>query len=278
MVELLVVITIMAMITTGVSAYLSAILDIHRSSGARASLFREGMLVMERMSQGARRSTCLMIPNAHASVRNCLAYSGSVNEDNDYYFNDPLYPRIDEGIEDDMNVDMADGIKDLDDDGDGTVDEQAAIPYADDDEDGEIDEDPLDGLDNDGDGNIDEDFGKDASADEFAGIKGMDDDGDGQVDEGLKFDNDEDGTDKEDVLNTVIYAFDNVAHTLTESAPHLGQTTVLCDHVTLFQVTYEAPQRILIELTLSDPKGQSVTFYEHVYLQNRLQRIGKRVR
>jgi hypothetical protein len=257
---------------------LSSILEIHRQSNQRADIFWEGMMAMERMTQGARRSTYLMIPNAHAAARDCLAYSGSVNEDDDYYFNDPLYPRIDEGVEDDMNADLADGIKDMDDDGDGSLDEQAAVPYADDDEDGQIDEDPLDGLDNDGDGNIDEDFGKDATADGYAGIQGMDDDGDGQVDEGISSDNDEDGVVKEDILNPVLYTLDNATTTLMTTFPSTGQSTVLSTHVTAFQVTYEAPQCIRIQLTLTGNDGQSVDFDEHVYIQNVLQRIGKRVR
>jgi hypothetical protein len=261
-----------------VSAYLSSLLELHSSSNARAALYREGMLAMERITQGARRSTYLMIPNAHAPVRDCLAYSGSINEDNDHYFNDPLYPRIDEGVEDDMNADSADGIKAMDDDGDGALDEQAGTPYADDDEDGQIGEDPLDGVDNDGDGNIDEDLDKDATDDHAAGIKGVDDDGDGQVDEGTIYDNDEDGTEKEDLLNPVIYQFDNAAHTLTESLPYTDASATLSDRVTLFQVTREAPQRILIELTLTGENGERIAFYEHVYLQNTLQRTGKRVR
>ncbi len=47
-----------------------------------------------------------------------------------------------------------------------------------------IDEDPIDGIDNDGDGSVDEDPPADANDDNKAGIADADDDGDGSIDEG----------------------------------------------------------------------------------------------
>jgi hypothetical protein len=131
-------------------------------------------------------------------------------------------------------------------------------------------------LDNDGDGNIDEDTWADLNMDWAAGVKAMDDDGDGTVDEGHENDDDEDGQQDEDPLNEVIFRYDATAGTLTQATPHLGETVVLSNRVTLFRATFEAPQRILIEMTLAD-EGDTLNFYEHVHLQNVLQRIGKRV-
>lgn len=279
LVELLVVITILAMISVGISAYLSSILEFHRNGNQTADLFREGMLAMERMTQGARRSTYVQIPNAHAPTREILAFSGSINDDNDYYFNDPLFPRIDEDLWQDTNGDNLNGIAGIDDDGDGQTDETLFGLYDyDEDEDGQANEDDLDGIDNDGDGNVDEDPWADQNMDWAPGVKYLDDDGDGTVDEGHENDDDEDGQQDEDPINETVYAFNSGAQTLTESLPQSGASTVLSSNVTLFQVTYEAPQRIRIEMTLTDDDGRSVEFYEHVYLQNRLQRIGKRVR
>lgn len=279
LVELLVVITIMAMISAGISAYVSSILDIHRKGHQSIELFQEGMMAMDRMTQGAKRSTYVQIPNAHTPTRDILAFSGSINDDGDFYFNDPLFPRIDEDLWRDINDDNLNGIAGIDDDGDGMTDETWFGLYDyDEDEDGQANEDDLDGIDNDGDGNIDEDMWADQNMDWAAGVKYLDDDGDGTVDEGHENDDDEDGQVDEDPLNETVYAYNSGTNTLTESVPQSGASTVLSSNVTQFQVTYEAPQRIRIEMILTDEDGRNVEFYEHVYLQNRLQRIGKRVR
>jgi hypothetical protein len=238
---------------------------------------------MERMTSGVRRCTFLLIPNAHAPVRDILAFSGTVNDDNDYYFGDPLFPRIDEDPGEDMNADGERGIKNYDDDGDGLVDE-ADQDKNDDDEDGVKNEDPLDGIDNDGDGNIDEDFFKDSNNDGKPGIVGMDDNANGTIDDGDgNEDDDEDGTKNEDPLNEVIYEFESATNTLTESVPSTGESVVLSNHVIQFQVTYEAPDanhgpRVQVALTLTGDDGESVQFVEYVYPRNILQKTGKRVR
>ncbi|MGD8835859.1 MAG: prepilin-type N-terminal cleavage/methylation domain-containing protein [Desulfobacteraceae bacterium] len=277
LVELLVVIAIMAIMAVGVSTFLSSVLHIHSEGNRTSGLYREGLMIMERMRQGMRRSTYLMIPNAHSPVRSLVAFSGNYNDDNDFFFGDPLFPRIDEDPWRDMNNDNANGLQGVDDDGDGNTDESGFGLYNnDEDEDNQANEDDLDGLDNDGDGNIDEDTWADLNMDWAAGVKTMDDDGDGTVDEGHENDDDEDGQQDEDPLNEVVYRYDAAAGTLTESTPHLGETAVLSNRVTLFRATFEAPQRILIEMTLADDGG-TLEFYEHVHLQNVLQRTGKRV-
>jgi type II secretory pathway pseudopilin PulG len=275
LVELLLAITGMAIISAAATYFLSTTLDIEVQGSTRSKLYREGLSTMEKMKQGVKRCTYLHIPNSHNPTRDILAFSGTINEDNDFYFGDPLFPRIDEDIEQDSNQDTFAGIGGLDDDGDASIDEGN---FTDDDEDGSIDEDPLDGIDNDSDGNTDEDTADDANADNSSGIQGMDDDGDGLVDESNIADDDEDGNNDEDTHQHIIYSYDNATNTLTESIPWSLQSTVISDQVTFFQVTYEAPQRILIELTLTGDDDSTISFSEYVYLQNTFQKLGKRVR
>lgn len=271
LVELLMAIAIFGLIAAAASALLSQALDANTDGDARYGLYREGLLIMERMTGEARRSTFLLIPNAHKTNRDILAISGSVNEDDDYYFGDPLFPRIDEDLKKQMTDDGKSGIIGRDDDGDGSTDEG---DFNDDDEDGLIDEDRLDGIDNDRDGNIDEDTGDDSN------IAGMDDDGDGDIDEGDPKNDDEDDEINEDPLNPVIYSYDSGTSTLQVYDTYSAQTTVLSTRVSAFQVEYDpnAPQRILITLTLTGANGESVTFSEYVHVENTYQRIGKRVR
>lgn len=285
LVELLVSLTIMALVGAAAAAALHTCLQAHRFSDQKSELVQEGILAIERMTSGVRSCTYLLIPNSHNTTRDILAFSGAVNDDGDYYFDDPLFPRIDEDPSDDVNDDGKPGIENYDDDGDGTVDEDA-INLKDDDEDGSQDEDPLDGVDNDSDGNIDEDSDTDANSDNDPGIQGMDDDGDGTVDEagaGGKKDDDEDGSFGEDPLNPVVYSFDSGTNTLREALPSTGATVDLSTHVSGFSVTYETPDashepRVVISLTLTADDGTSVTFCEYVYPRNIVQKCGKKVR
>jgi len=267
--ELLISIAILAIVVGAATLFTSTSINTQRQGTARSKLYHEGLLAMERMTSGVKRCSFLLIPNAHNPTRDILAFSGRVNEDNDFYFNDPLFPRIDEDPKKQMTDDDSSGIKGFDDDGDGFTDEGV---MNDDDEDGLDGEDPLDGIDNDADGNIDEDTHDDSD------IVGMDDDGDGLVDEGEERDDDEDGDINEDPLNPMIYSLDSATNTLRASEPSSGETVDLSTHVTFFQVTYEAPERILIELTLAGDAGENLTFSEYVCPRNTFQRAGKRVR
>jgi type II secretory pathway pseudopilin PulG len=274
LVELLLAIAGMTIISAAGTFFLTTSLDIQAQGSSRSEFYREGLFAMEKMKEGVKRCTFLMIPNAHSPVRDILAFSGLVNDDNDFYFGDTLFPRIDEDPKRQMTDDDQSGIAGVDDDGDTLTDEG---DKNDDDEDGLTDEDQLDGIDNDGDGNVDEDTGEDAN------IAGMDDDADGSVDEGDAKDDDEDGVVNEDPLNPIIYFYDSGTNTLTESIPSTGESTDLSTNVTLFQVTYEAPDathgpRVQISLTLTGDDGESITFSEYVYVENTLQRIGQRVR
>ena len=285
MVELLVSFTIMGIIAVVATPLFSTCLDTYRVAYARSMLYHEGLLAMERMTGGVRRCTYLLIPNSHTPIRNdILAFSGFVNDDNDYYFDDSLFPRIDEDTGSDMNNDGYSGIFNIDDDGNGAIDEES--DNGDDDEDGEANEDRLDGIDNDSDGNIDEDLPQDTNSDNAPGIAGIDDDGDGNVDEDSKWDDDEDGLTDEDSLNPLIYSFDSSTNTLREIFSDTGQSVVLSTHVTSFQVTYTCnatvPESIIfwikIDLTLTGDDGENVVFSEYVYPRNTLQKTGKRVR
>ena len=263
LVELLVAIAIFGIIAAGTGALLSATLTGHDSGNARYGLYQEGLMIMERMTDEVRRCTFLLIPNNHD------------NDDGDNYFNDALFPRIDEDPGADMNSDNKAGIVSVDDDGDGVTDEGVST---DNDEDGSANDDPLDGVDNDGDGNIDEDVNFDANSDNEPGIAGIDDDGNGSFDTENPEDDDEDGDKNEDPLNAVVYLFDSGTDTLTRSVPHLSQTVDLSTRVSAFEADFEAPDRVLITLSLTGDDGEIVTFSERVYLENTYQRIGKRVK
>jgi prepilin-type N-terminal cleavage/methylation domain-containing protein len=290
LVELLVTMAILAIIGTAATPLLSSHIQANSDATATSQLYREGLMAMERMTEGVRRCTFLVIPNDKTRTRDILAFSGTINDDGDYYFNDPLFPRIDEDTPDDANNDGQNGIAGIDDDGDGSIDELSVTMSGQDDDEGGVatSEDPLDGEDNDADGNIDEDFGNDMNQDGKPGIAGMDDDGDGLVDEdhlaqagmGLPEDDDEDGvTTEEDGLNETIFIYNSGANTLTESIPHTGDSVVLSTHVTQFEAKYyNDPVKIRIQLRLQGDDGQSVQFSEHVCLRNVKQKIGKRVR
>jgi type II secretory pathway pseudopilin PulG len=281
LVELLLSITIMAFVAGVASTSISVFLKAHSYSHSQTKLYSESMIAMERMTEGVRSSTFLLIPNGNNTVRDVLAYSGGVNEDNDFYFGDTLFPRIDEDITADAGSDGQPGIDLLDDDGDSSTDEGGDA--ADDDEDGLIDEDPLDGLDNDGDGAIDEDGAADFYGDGAPGILNMDDDGDGSVDEGGDAtDDDEDGSSGEDPFNFT--AFRLVSGELIERNPVDGNETVIASSVSDFTVSYEPPvagvsaPRVLISLSLDDGVSEPITITEYVYPRNTVQKTGKRVR
>lgn len=101
------------------------------------------------------------------------------------------------------------GIAGIDDNGDGVVDNGGSGRRSDDDEDGASGEDPVNGLDDDNDGRIDEDPSHDRNADGKPGIAGVDDDG--ATDEGFwypHFDNDEDGDNADDPMETTVFYVD----------------------------------------------------------------------
>ncbi len=284
LVELLLVITIMGIIAGATMPLLSAMLNAHASVSARSSLYHEGLMIMGRITNGLRKTTIVAVPNGHNITRDLLAFSRLVNTDNDFYFGDPLFPRIDEDTGDSYSG-SGPGIVGVDEDGDGTVDEGN---WKDEDEDGLFNEEWLNGTDNDRDGNIDEGIRSNSMKNNVQGILDFDDDGDGQVDEGggsLKDDDDEDGVENEEEILFVVYVYNPFTDTLTEihSDSDTGINSpapqvVLSTQVTNFQAIYESPALIQITLELTGEDGKVVTFAEHVYIRNVLQKTGKRVR
>lgn len=292
LVELLVAITIMGIIATAAIPLLSTCLEAHSQGNARSGLYQEGLMLMERMTTNVRKTTYLQIPNNHNTpTRNMLAVSNLVNDDNDFYFGDPLFPRVDEDTPENLTG-SGNGILGIDDDGDGVIDN--GVTLRDDDEDGVSEEDILDGIDNDGDGNIDEDVSGDANHDFAPGIEGIDDDGDGLVDEmsgpQMGSDDDEDGQKNEEFVSFFLYSHDSATNTLREIVPSTYDgvhnpiyNKVLSTHVTGFTTTYYPSDainspRISISLTLTGDDGKSIQFFEYAYPRNILQKTGKRVR
>jgi len=291
LVEIITAVAIVGMIAAGTTALVSSFVQTHTIATAKSGLYREGLMAMEHMIDGVKRCTYLAIPNNHNQTRDILAFSGTINEDKDYYFGDALFPRIDEDVGGDSNDDGMHGIVGIDDDGDGDIDEWPGWwNGADDDEDGfhedTVNEDPVDGTDDDNDGNIDEDVPPDMNEDTKPGIAGMDDDGDTLVDEdaagqetiGDPEDDDEDGLINEDNFNETIYTFDSATNTLRAACPYTGESSVLSTHATFFEAHYEAPERIRISLTLTGDDGETISFVEAVYPRNTFQKTGKRVR
>jgi len=282
LIELLISIGLLGLIAMAGTSMISSSIEGHDRVGGRSDIYQEGMLIMERLTGQIKRCTFLLIPNNHAPVRNIVAVSGFVNEDDDFYFNDPLFPRIDEDPSADLTKDNEAGIGGIDDDGDGSIDE-APAGTSDDDEDDLVNEDDFDGMDNDGDGNVDEDLRQDTNNDGEPGIALMDDNGDGTADNAAnKFDDDEDGTVNEDELNPLIYSLVSGTSILQVSTPYNGEIKVLSTRVAEFKATYEGPPanpvRVIVELTLTNDKGESVTFSEYAFPRNTYQRTGKRVR
>lgn len=284
LVELLLAITIMGVIAGATMPLLSTMLNAHASLSARSSLYQEGVMIMERITGGLRKTTIVAVPNGHNTTRDILAFSRLVNTDNDFYFGDPLFPRIDEDTFLYFSIGGF-GILGIDDNGNGMIDDNSKN---DDDEDGMVNEDWLDGIDNDGDGSIDEEMQADSIGNGVAGIAGIDDDGDGQVDEGggsLAEDDDEDGVKNEENILFAVYVYNSSVNTLTEihSDPVTGINSpapqvVLSTQVTNFEARYKTPTLIEIALELTGEDGKVVTLTENVYVRNVLQKTGKVVR
>jgi prepilin-type N-terminal cleavage/methylation domain-containing protein len=279
LIELTISIAVVSLIAAAAAALLSVCLQAQAYGMAQSGLQREGALAMERMVSQIRITSRIAIPNGRQPLRDQLALAEGLNNDGDFYDNDPLFPRVDEDSDNDNNGDGASGILGYDEDGDGALDEEASD---DNDEDGTPGDDKADGLDDDGDGMVDEDAPGDANADGAPGLAGVDDDGDGEIDEGDAEDDDEDGVSGEDPLEFLVYTFDSKAKTLSEYSTAADRSTILSEHVSAFEVTYESVDashdaRLSITLSLSDSGGETVTFRETVYPRNLVQKWGRRV-
>ncbi|MEN8177438.1 MAG: hypothetical protein ABFS39_02345 [Pseudomonadota bacterium] len=233
-VELLLALTIAALLVAGLSGVVGQALQIHEVTHQTNELSRQAGFAMQRMVRAVSHSRHLLLPLSDNSNTNwpenvreetlpasppigdstlataVLAVSlpatvdqnvdGVPDADND---GDGL---IDEDLHADNNFDGAPGIALIDDNGDGSVDDSAAAdPLSDNDEDDVATDESLNGLDDDGDGNIDEDLKSDQNDDGQSGVMGVDDDGDGNVDEANKNDDDEDGLSDEDWYDSLVF-------------------------------------------------------------------------
>lgn len=279
LVELILSIAIMSIVTLGLSSMVLVSLRAYDYGTNRTELHLEAMGLMERITNGVRRSTFVFIPNAHKATRTLLSFSGDVNDDNDNFFGDSLFPKFDEDGGNDMGNDGRSGLKSLDDNGNNLTDEGAT---ANDDEDLLTDEDPINGEDDDNDGNFDEDPGTDWQDDNLPGLAGIDDNGNGTVDDGNgSADDDEDGSTNEDSLNPITYQITGGQFIENrQEGSSGGDDAVLSTKVTLFSVLFEpadathAPRyRITLRLT---EDGRSITLNEYVYPRNSFQKTGRR--
>lgn len=286
MVELLLAMSLLS-ILAGVSArVITVALASWNYSRRQNETIQSACFALDHIVNKASVSNRLLLPlRADPNSRDVLAFSAMKDTDGDGL--------IDEDPGADLTGDGAPGILGIDDDGDGSVDENMEDgQYEDDDEDAfkffgwrRVNEDKVDGQNYifDGDGYIDEDPGEDLNGDDAPGILGKDDDGDGFIDEGgidMKADDDEDaevGEDgkvikvNEDPIEYWVYYCDPPCDPngglLIQRDPN-GQTEVLAEGVTTFQVTRREANTSGIELTLgiTDSGGEETLLKTAVYL------------
>jgi prepilin-type N-terminal cleavage/methylation domain-containing protein len=178
--ELLLSITIISLIAVASVQLVAGSLDSWNNNRGKEDLLNTARLAMERMVTGVRTTTWVLMPlmisdptdpgypTSSYYPRDILAVSGMIDQDGDGL--------ADEDPGADIYWNNRPGLKGIDDNNDGTVDNGN---NKDDDEDGTIDEDPIDGIDNDADGRVDEDPGV-----AFYTLV-EDDDGDGNWDEDI---------------------------------------------------------------------------------------------
>ena len=279
LVEVLLALAISAVLIAALGGVVGPTLNAWEVAQRDNRLTREARFAVDRMTAAVRGTSRLFIPRADdpntaysESLRDVLAVAldptldrdgdGFADADND------KDGQVDEDYGHDSNWDNRNGIRGIDDDGDGLVDEGPAGDH-DDDEDGQEDEDPINGLDDDGDGAIDEDPGDDMNGDGEPGVAGVDDDLDTFTDEGSSHDDDEDGAINEDWIDTVVYFLNGT--TLMERIPDIDPAdgrdfseSPIAENVNLFEVERLPPAAgdravlVKIRLELATPEGESV--------------------
>jgi len=270
--ELLLAMTIASVLMAALFGVVGESLAVWTASRSHLERLEQARFAMERMTSAVRGTSRLLLPLAEnpatawsESVRDVLAVAldPTLDRDDDGFADadNDRDGRVDEDPGRDANDDGKAGIRGIDDDGDGNIDE---VAYEDDDEDdddaGDKDEDAVNGLDDDGDGAVDEDPDHDFNGDGEAGVAGVDDDGDGDVDEGSNEDDDEDegnGGDKnEDWIDSVVFFVSG--GTLWQRLPNPHATSgldyqelALAEDVTELRVErILAPRAVLIDLEL----------------------------
>ncbi len=233
-VELLVSITISALLIAGLMGVVNTATKTSEVVGKRNDLSQQARFAMQRMTQNIAHSRQLLLPfndnpytNYPEHIREqtvppsppigdstlataVLAFTLPAHFDTDANgvpdADNDGDGQIDEDLPEDIHNDFGSGVYGVDDDGDGGADNSIDI---DDDERLNLEgEDPINGIDDDGDNNIDEDPSANMNEDGCPGICGVDDDGDGNIDEGSVDDDDEDGTADEDWYDPLVYFLD----------------------------------------------------------------------
>src|SRR3989304_7338097 len=151
LIELVIVLLIVSIIAAGLSELLSIGLLSSRENRTKSELLDSANYAMNRIISAARETNSVLIPLNANAVRDILAISAMVDNDND--------GKVDEDWSGDIGNDGQPGLAGFDDDGDGTTDEGGGGAQLDDDEVGATDEDNQEnGLDDDSDSNYDEEF------------------------------------------------------------------------------------------------------------------------
>lgn len=298
LIELLISVMIAGILIAAMQGLIGSALNSESDIRQHNDSLQQGRFALQLMVQSVRKTRRLMIPLGENPVtayleseRDVLAVTldptldrdndgwADANNDKDYLdvnnngLRDAGEPeRVDEDLFNDATKDGVPGIKGIDDDGDGLIDE--GIYPADDDEDGQLDDDIFDGLDNDKDGSIDEDSMFDMNQDGAPGIIGIDDDLDGTVDEGFRDDDDEDGSRSEDWFDPVVYFLNG--STLVQRVPNIStadgtyyQENPIAEYVSAFKVI-RIPQgggrRVLVDISLqiTPPDAETVKLQTRV--------------
>lgn len=268
LIELVVAIFLVSMIAAGLSELLSIGLLSSRENRTKSELMDSANYAMNRMINAVRDTDSVLIPTNANAVRDVLAISAVIDNDND--------GEIDEDGGSDIGNDGQPGLAGFNDDGDGSTDEGGAGALLDDDEDGSTDEDIFgDGLDNDTDSNYDEEFMSDRNSDGCPGVCSQDDDGDGSTDEGSTSDDDEDGSSEEDPVDPLIFYVNNGA--LYEKKivwnPSTGVNVIadkkLIDNVSQFRVErllgVNGKTVVKVRIELSAGKSGNVVFESEAF-------------
>jgi len=244
LIELLVAIVLASLLLAATNGIVSNVLGTDELVEERIRLQRDASFAMERMVRTIGHSRQLLLPgndnpntnwpehireqtipasppigdSTFASAVLAVTLPEYVDLDADGYpdADDDRDGKIDEDLPNDIHHDFYPGIMLIDDDGDGSVDENPSW-YWDDDEDGIYNEDPFGHIDNDGDGAFSEDPPSDNNADGCPGLCGVDDNGDGSIDGGSADNDDEEGTGFEDAYDPVVFYLDG--NSLMERMP-----------------------------------------------------------
>jgi len=235
LVELLLALMLAAILFAAIGGVAGQVVNTREHVSEVNDLNRQARFAMDQMVRMVGQSRLLMVPQADRPASNwaehireetvppttptddsikytavlAVTLPASIDLDGDGFpdADNDRDGRIDEDPPADTTFDNATGIFQVDDGGDGDVDEFSACCYWDDDEDfGITNEDDINNNDDDNDGRVDEDPGSDINGDGCHGLCGVDDDSDGLIDEGSGSSNDdEDGQTDEDWYDPVVF-------------------------------------------------------------------------